>query len=186
MVFAKGTPWAANCRGKGKGIAFIRDHVNYQGDDCLPWPLSRNQNGHGQFGYLRQTYLAHRYMCEMVNGPPPSPDHEAAHSCGNGHKGCVNPKHLSWKTREQNQADRYIHNRKPGKGRARFKLTLEQVAEIRSSAGLKTNKELALKFGVSRGCIRQILLRQTWQTEEYTKPGFKKGDMRNPFRRRVA
>lgn len=48
-------------------------------------------------------------MCQKAHGDPPSPKHDAAHSCGRGHEGCVNPNHLSWKTKKQNQADRITH-----------------------------------------------------------------------------
>ena len=48
--------------------------------------------------------------------------------------------------------------RHPGPGR---KLTIEQVKEIRLS--LMATKELALKFGVSVYCIRNVLLGITYQ-----------------------
>lgn len=92
-------------RGSGKTIQWIQDHLSYPHDDwCLIWPFSRTR-GYGQFGYLGKGYYAHRYMCELVHGAAPSPEHQAAHSCGNGVEGCVNPKHLSWKTQSENQLD---------------------------------------------------------------------------------
>lgn len=33
-------------------------------------------------------------MCELVYGKPPMPKHQAAHNCGKGNLGCINPKHL--------------------------------------------------------------------------------------------
>src|SRR3990167_5821208 len=91
--------------GKGKAAAWLRAHADYHGDDCLIWPFARKQDGRGQIGYEGETYGAHEFMCILVNGPAPSPIHETAHSCGNGHGGCVNPKHLSWKTPTENHID---------------------------------------------------------------------------------
>jgi hypothetical protein len=157
-------------RGKGQGISFLRGLVGHQGEECVPWPMSRNHNGHGSCGYNGKLHLAHRLMCELEHGQAPE-GHEAAHSCGNGHEGCVNPRHLSWKTRAENQHDRYVHKRKPHRSK-RLKLTPEAVAEIRALAGSVTNKDLAARFGVSRGNIRQVILRQTWKTGEAGKGGF--------------
>jgi hypothetical protein len=160
-----------NKRGEGRGVRFLHLLVGYNEDTCVTWPFARNHNGHGQFGLDGGVYRAHRYMCELANGPPPTPDHEAAHSCGNGHNACVNPKHLSWKTRSGNQQDRVAMGRiLQG---SRFKLTPEKVAEIRSLEGKVTNTELARRFGVSRGAIRMVHLRQTWPNGVREKPGTK-------------
>src|SRR5437879_1542174 len=95
-------------KGNGAAMAWIVAHVNYQGDDCLPWPFSR-LNGYGRGGHNGTPFYANRMMCEKAHGPPPTPEHEAAHSCGNGPQGCTNPRHLSWKTPSANQLDRAEH-----------------------------------------------------------------------------
>lgn len=82
---------------------------NYEGDECLQWPFATAGHGYGQVKIGKTHYGAHRIVCEWENGPPPTPEHEAAHSCGNGHKGCVNRRHLSWKTRKENAEDRTLH-----------------------------------------------------------------------------
>lgn len=51
----------------------------------------------------------HRYLCRVVNGVPPDNDSYALHNCGNGHLGCVNPKHIYWGTQKQNFADSIRH-----------------------------------------------------------------------------
>jgi hypothetical protein len=147
------------------------------------WPLAKNDNGHGHFGFEGKVYRAHRYMCELAHGLPPSSDLEAAHSCGNGHLGCVNPNHLSWKTRSGNQQDRVAMGR-TFQG-PRHKLTVDQVAEIRALEGQVTNTALAKRFNVSRGAVRMVLLRQTWPRGVKEKPGFKPGAPNHPSRRRA-
>jgi hypothetical protein len=49
---------------------------------------------------------AHRAMCRLIHGNPPTPKHQAAHSCGNGRRGCVHPGHLRWATDAENRAER--------------------------------------------------------------------------------
>jgi hypothetical protein len=154
-------------KGKGRGATFLKSLIGHQADDCVPWPMCRDGvNGYGHVGYNGKRYWAHRLMCELAHGAQPSPKHEAAHSCGKGHEGCVNPKHLEWKTRAENQADRYVHQRKPHRGRRRI-LTEEQVAEIRAAAGITKTKDLAARYGVSTGNIRQILTGQTWVSPDF-------------------
>lgn len=151
---------ATNAKGKGFGIEFLRAHVTYAGDDCVIWPLFIDPHrGYGVLGYLGNLYKAHRLMCELAHGAP-SDGHEAAHSCGNGPAGCVNPRHLSWKTRTENQRDRVAHGTagNGGSGRRR-KLKPEQAAAVRASQ--EGNTVLAERYGVTRSAIRQIRLGKT-------------------------
>lgn len=143
--------------GEGVGIAFLRHNLEYDGPSCLIWPMSRNPNGYGMFGFEGGHYWAHRYMCELVNGPPPTPEHEAAHSCGRGKDGCVHPKHLTWKTPSENALDSREHGtqRRNPYGNA-GKLTDAQVAEILSLKGTDTQANIAARFGVSPPTIRDI------------------------------
>jgi hypothetical protein len=166
-------------KGNGKTYQWLLDHKDHDGDYCLIWPFSRNPNGYGQLGYLGKSGYSHRMMCELVHGPAPSPDHEAAHSCGNGHMGCAHPKHLSWKTRSENLLDCREHGTQArscngNKGR----LTDEQVMQIRALKGKKTQDEIAFTFGVSPPTIRDIFLGRShaapskikhWTEEEETK-----------------
>jgi DNA-binding CsgD family transcriptional regulator len=149
-------------KGNGKTIQWLRDHVDYNADYCLIWPYNRNPNGYGQLGYLGETLYAHRTMCEMAHGPAPSPDHEAAHSCGNGHGGCASPKHLSWKTKTGNLLDCREHGTQARSYHgSKGKLTEAQVAEIRTLRGRMTQSEIAIRFGVSDPTVRDILLGRT-------------------------
>lgn len=145
-------------RGKGVGHAFLQSLVGWQEDACVMWPFSTEQNGHGQFGHNGASYRAHKFMCELTHGPAPD-GHEAAHSCGVAR--CVNPKHLSWKTRSANELDKRAHGTAGGgaagpngNGGCRTYLTAEQVADIRASKGKLPAHVLAERYGLKRGGVR--------------------------------
>lgn len=144
-------------KGNGRGIQFLRANVGHQGDDCLMWPFGRNNTGYGQVGFLGKVRKAHRLMCELLHGPAPD-GHEASHSCGNGMGGCVNPNHLSWKTRSENQMDRRRHGTAVTNIRgAGGKLTDRDKEEIRALRGSMKQRQIALKFGVHFETISRIL-----------------------------
>ena len=156
MAHQKGyTPYN---KGKGHNYKWLLAHVAHSGDDCLIWPFSRNNTGYGQLGYEGKMRKAHRFMCEMAHGNPPTPDHEASHACGNGMGGCVNPRHLSWKTRSENQLDRRRHgtaNTNPTGQRG--KLTKIQRSEILRLRGKMTQAKIAQRYGVHFETISRIL-----------------------------
>lgn len=149
----------------GRAQKFLAEVVfPYQGDECLIWPFNRS-------GYARlissrksgRSALVSRLVCEAENGPPPSPKHHAAHSCGNGTKGCVSRRHLSWKTPKENSDDKILHgthNRGERNGRA--KLSATQVREILSLKGALAQRAIARRFGVSHGYVSRIHNRKYW------------------------
>lgn len=148
---------------EGRNKLWLRAHVGHDGGDCLMWPFGKC-NGYGVLGsgIPGKPAYAHRVMCELANGPAPSPEHEAAHSCGRGDHGCVHPKHVSWKTRGENQKDRAEHgtgNVWGGRGR----LTDEQVAQIKALRGKLPQREIAEMFGTSRANVSNIQL-ERWGT----------------------
>lgn len=139
-------------------MAWLKAHVAYAGDGCLIWPQSRNHQGYGQLGYFGKVKKAHHIMCLLVHGEPPTPAHEAAHECGNGHLGCVHPKHVSWKTHTENCADTIRHGNQPKKVARR--LTIDKVHEIRVSDLSCVNA--AKQYGVSVATIFKIRRGETW------------------------
>ncbi|TJU85618.1 MAG: hypothetical protein E5Y10_24675 [Mesorhizobium sp.] len=151
---------------RGEAQSYLRDVVlPYQEDGCLVWPFRRNQNGYGQIKHLGQMMGVHRVVCEATNGPPPTPRHYAAHNCGNGHLGCANPSHMSWKTPAENQADRVLHGtHNVGEANGRAKLTQEKADEIRSLAGRVPTTHLGRMYGVSCDTVRAIKLGKRWAT----------------------
>lgn len=137
-------------KGKGKALAWLLAHVGYQGDDCLPWPFSSCWNGYGSVSINGKIRKAHRAMCELAHGEPPTPRHLAAHSCNNGHLGCVNQRHLSWKTPRENMLDRQAagtltKKRWTNKGR----VTEEDRELIRLLKPFANQREIAAIFDLS-------------------------------------
>lgn len=141
-------------RGRGKYLAWLKDHVDHQGEGCLIWPFWRDpDHGGGRLGVNGKIYWAHNYMCNLVHGPAPTDKPQAAHSCGNRHLGCVHPKHLDWSDNSGNQRDRRAHGRPEGGKGTRTHLTPAQVEEIRSAKGKIPQFTLARLLGVKRGTI---------------------------------
>lgn len=144
-------------KGRGRGIQFLRGLLADAPQSCVTWPLFRDVNGYGRIGHEGKAQWAHTLMCKLANGEPPE-GHEATHTCGNGKEGCVNPRHLEWGTKTKNQLDRRAHGTATGGFRSlkNRKLTLDDVAVIRSLKGKETQRALALRFGVSDATIRDI------------------------------
>lgn len=144
-------------KGKSAMQDWLRAHVNHEGGHCLIWPFFRDDQGYARVAVEGKPRQASRFMCTLVHGPAPSEKHQAAHSCGNGHGGCVHPKHVWWKTPIENMADAVRHGTaRFGSGRIRHKLTLEQVSEIRALKGVMTQSELGSLYGVTGKHIGKI------------------------------
>lgn len=145
---------ASNDKGNGKAYLWLLANVNYSGDECLIWPFAKDGTLRGKVGLNGKNLYAHRVMCELVNGPCP-PSLECAHSCGNGHKACVNPRHLSWKTRSENQRERRKHGTQASNRWGNLsRFTDEQILEMKAMKGKETNAETAKRFGCHAETVR--------------------------------
>lgn len=145
-------------------LSFYRDVLlSYEGNDCRFWPYGKTKGGYGIISLRGKRGTVSRFLCEDIYGPPPTPEHEAAHSCGKGHLGCATKRHLSWKTPAENQADRIAHGTDGrGERHSQAKLTEEKVIEIRSRSHNETHASIAEDYGVSRRTISEICARRTW------------------------
>jgi DNA-binding CsgD family transcriptional regulator len=82
------------------------------------------------------------------------------HHCDN--PSCVNPQHLFLGTIQDNMDDRNAKGRQArGERNAPSKLTEAQVLAIRADS--RTNREVALQYGVQENTVSNIRLRKTWQ-----------------------
>lgn len=156
--------------GRSKLMQWVHANRDHAGDDCLFWPFARSRNGYCYTTRAGKPVAIHRYMAEYVHGPAPSPKHHAAHSCGRGADGCLNPRHISWKTNAENQLDRRDHGTAHGQGKAQ-----QHVEAIRALAGKESVTVTAARFGMTETNVRDIQAgkiygegtqRRTWLTSE--------------------
>lgn len=151
----------------GKPLKFFNEIVlPYTGNDCLIWPFHRMKNGYCQFYYDGTMRLVHRVAYQVISGKPIPKGLEVAHGCGNGHLGCVNPKHLSLKTPLQNTHDKFVHGTVTmGEKVHCAKMTEDDVRDIRAlrqATGMQY-RQIAKQYGVTDSCIRAICHRKNWK-----------------------
>lgn len=126
-----------------------------QTDECVIWPYSKSRT----FGVVHDPNspdaltLTHRLSCETEHGPPPSPKHQAAHSCRNPL--CLNPRHLRWATRTE------IRQQAVLAGTTHTKLTPDDVRAIRRNPDANT-EQTARHYGVTPLTITNVLKGRTW------------------------
>lgn len=131
--------------------------------ECLIWPYSTDRNGYGQIRIDGRLRSVSRYVCAAIHGEPASPDLEAAHNCGKGSIGCVNPRHLRWDTHVNNVADTLAHGtRNRGEKQGSSVLTREKVREIRALKDTMLKRDIAKLYGVSSTAISSIHSRRSW------------------------
>jgi|VirMetMinimDraft_7_1064189.scaffolds.fasta_scaffold103182_2 hypothetical protein len=142
-------------------VEWIERHSDYTGDDCIDWPFANCPHGRGIVQTKGVAFSAPNFMCRAAHGNPPTPKHHAAHSCGNGHNGCLNPNHLRWATPRENESDKILHGTlRKGTDINTNKLSEDQVIEIRNSK-LK-GIELAKIYDVTPVAISAIRTRKNW------------------------
>lgn len=142
----------------GELLAFIQNIVlRYEGDECLIWPFSHNGHGYADIRVDGQHMLVSRFVCEAVNGAPPTAVHEAAHNCGDGRNGCISPHHLRWATPTENNGDKVEHGtQRRGEQIHSSKLTAHDVQQIRSLRGTMSQSDIAKEYGVSQSQVSDI------------------------------
>jgi hypothetical protein len=148
---------------KGEPHTFLENTVlTYEGDECLIWPYAK-ASGYGQIRIGGRSFLVSRVVCEKTNGTPPSESDEAAHSCGNGHLGCVTKRHLRWATRSENREDMILHGKSlRGEKNPFANLTQNDVKKIRSLLGTMSQRKIATQFGVTQAAITSIATGKSW------------------------
>jgi len=148
----------------GEVMKWVEAHLGHDGDDCLIWPFASSPNGYGHMTVNQKHWSSHRYICFRVNGLPPSQTHQAAHSCNNGHLGCVNPRHLRWATPKENCADtQATNNHDRGENNPSAKLTEDDVVSIRylCANGVRQRK-VSRMFGVAPETVFGIYRSGRW------------------------
>lgn len=131
-------------------------------DDCIVWPYGRYSNGYGQLTRKAKKLKAHRVVCEMVNGEAPSDLHVVAHSCGKGHDGCVNPRHLRWATKAENAQEYVAHQTEHGSAMPQATIPPDDVRAIRALKGILSQRRISELFGLSAAAVGAIHRRKIW------------------------
>jgi len=133
--------------------------VNKIEGGCWEWTAAKSV-GYGRFKVDGRLLLAHRFSYELQHGPIPE-GLWVLHHCDN--PCCVNPEHLFLGTRSDNMLDcvrkgRHVNN-------ACTKLTKNDVLSIRRfyKKGCNKQEEIAVTYGVSKGCISDIIMQNTWK-----------------------
>lgn len=162
----KGRPFTFGPKQKKAGFQqeWIAAHVSHEEEECLSWPFKVYPDGRGQTHWNGKTARAHRVMCELRHGAPPTSKHEAAHSCGNGHLGCVNPKHLRWATRQENVDDMLVHGTRVRGEKTHWAILTEQkVRDIREMATVLPVTLIAHEYGITRQQCNRVVSRRSWR-----------------------
>jgi predicted DNA-binding protein (UPF0251 family) len=145
---------------RGAVMEWIDQHTGTESDECLIWPFARSPDGRAHMHGGRPS----RLMCERANGPAPSSTHQAAHSCGRAHLGCVNPRHLRWATAQENAEDKTVHGTViKGAKHVLSKLTEADVLRIRSLQGEMRQRDIASMLGVSLTTVNMVIHRKSWR-----------------------
>ena len=141
---------------------FTETVLHYTGDECLIWPFCNGgKKGYAKMSIKGKVREIHPILCEKLNGPRPSSNHDSAHSCGN--RRCVSMHHLSWKTRSENLADRLIHGtHNRGERNPANKLTKDDVLAIRALDNTVPQSEIARRFGIHQSHVCLIQNGKTW------------------------
>lgn len=117
---------------------------------CWNWQGAITPAGYGKLGEA----MAHRLVYERERGQIAA-GLVLDHRCRN--RRCVNPDHLEPVTQSENITRGDLGVRK---------LSEDDVREIRRLAGTVTARELAGRFGVTRGNIHHVVHRLTWKHVE--------------------
>lgn len=118
---------------------------------CWNWTRAKTSAGYGEVWdrSAKRVLLAHRVSHEQSRGPIPE-GLVIDHLCRN--LICVNPDHLEAVPQSVN-----ISRSRQGR------LTEDDVRSIRDQRGKKTQRQLAVEFGVSHTTIKDIQLGRMWR-----------------------
>ena len=145
----------------GEPMAFVERAIDYDDDACLIWPYARSA-GYGALRVDGRVVHAHRVVLERSAGPPPAARMDAAHAPVICHeRACVNPRHLRWATREENESDKALDGTNPRGSRNGFsRLTESDVLRIVEDS--RPVRAIGKEYGVSHQTVSDIKTGRRW------------------------
>lgn len=141
-----------------------------KGELCWLWIGWRDKDGYGRFWLNGKSIVATAASVRILKNIRVPAGTLCLHSCDN--TSCVNPDHIFLGSQKDNIQDCLRKGRRDrvrppllrGEQNNHAILNREQVLEIRTiySRGGMSKRELALRYGVSHGNIKQIIAGRTW------------------------
>ena len=144
----------------GEPLKFLEDAIKQASPDaCIIWPYALDKDGYGVLRKDGKNIGAHRLALILFTDI--SHDHlEAAHGpCHNPL--CINPLHLRWATRKENNADRKRDGTHlAGERHPNSKLTEPEALKILQDQRIQ--REIAADYGVAQQQISRIKAGRRW------------------------
>ena len=146
-------------------MAFLLKTVSDNPAGCVFWPFNRNTQGYGLIWIDGRKQPAHRVVCKMRHGSPPTSLHQAAHNCGNGALGCMSPGCVRWATRSENEADKIAHGTSNRGQRSHLsKLSHDQVRSVILKVAERVPYTvIADEFSISAQTVGDIAKGRSWK-----------------------
>mgnify|MGYP001567351608 CR=1 FL=1 len=147
---------------KVRDMAWLKERIKVDDNDCWLWQKSVMNTGYGQYGDGK---TVHRLAWELTNGPIPK-GMCVCHTCDVRH--CANPDHLFVGTAADNIKDMDKKGRRKfrvGQSHAQSKLTESQVLGIRERDKRgESRKAMAREFHVCKAMIYLICTGERWKS----------------------
>lgn len=158
------------------GIKTLEDftaRVEKKESGCWEWTKGKYEFGYGRQRWKGKQWPTHRLVLRLMGVEIPK-GMFVCHKCDN--PPCCNPDHLFFGTTQDNTADKVAKGRQAKRERSNgVKLSSEDVEEIRRVyyAGLATQEDLGIRFGVSQVRIGMIVRNEAWESCQLGKLNFR-------------
>lgn len=149
---------------RGAPMAFIKKASQSKDlENCIIWPFGKSKQGYGRLSVNGKPELAHRVSLSMAIGEPMMLGMDCAHKpviCHN--RACVNPNHLMWATRKENESHKVLDMTSNAGERNGFsKITEAQALEIIN--GPEDVEVYAARAGISVSRAKHIRKGYAWK-----------------------